>query len=353
MKKRLYTLKVCIYNIFNTSIGKKVLRLLRPFVCVKGLKKKGSGKARHPFLVAVTIDAEAGYVQKNEFRVWQGKKPNAFTGFHKGLERLEAVLGKHKAKSTIFLSTQCFDASGAELQKIKSVLRRMARKHEIGLHLHPESDFALQKYMKNNFRHTSARFYDYRTIMAMLSSSRDIIEKNLGRRLSSRIASFRWGNWALDSAAVKALQDTGFRIDSSAVPGMKGHLKEHRQYDWSKALMRYPWKLNSADYQQPGTSASGILEIPIATFTLFGITLRADPVNSHLLLNAFDYYYKYADRSRMPFVFVVMTHSCEAIYEDGTPTKALKTLDEFLRYARSYKDVKFVTLRECLRCCSS
>lgn len=346
MKNPLFLLKLQIYRFFNTRIGKKVLRLLNPFVYVKKLRD-GTKEPRHPFIVAITVDAESGYVQKNERRVWQGTNPGAFIGFYKGIENWRNLLNKYEAKSTFFLSTQCFDAKKEELDKIKHQLRRLDEEsHEIGLHLHPDSDLALQKYMKNNFRYSGARFYDCKTILSMLSSSKYMVEKNLSEGIKDRVVSFRWGNWALNTSAVKALQDSGFKIDSSAVPGIKGHLRDHRHYDWSKVKSNYPWKLSLADYQNIDSDKSDILEIPIATFNFLGLTLRADPVNSYLLLNAFDYYHKNADRSEKPFVFVVITHSCEAVYNDGRPTKVVSLMEEFLDYTKKFRDVKFSTLKE-------
>jgi len=346
MNNPLYFTKLLAYRFFNTLPGKKLLRLLKPFVSVKNLKK-GTEEQRFPFIVAVTVDTESGYVKRNESRVWQGEKPDSFMGFYKGIANWRNLLNQHKIKSTFFVTTQCFDARKEELDKIKFQLRKLDEEnHEIGLHLHPDSDFALQKYMKNNFRYSGAKFYDYRTIMSMLSSSKYLVEENLSQGIKDKIVSFRWGNWALNTSAVKALQDSGFKIDSSAVPGIKGHLRDHRHFDWSEVRSHYPWRLSLADYQSIGSDKSSILEVPIATFNFLGFTLRADPVNSYLLLNAFDYYYKNADRSEKPFVFVILTHSCEALYSDGRPTKVVSLMDEFLNYTRKFRDVKFLTLKE-------
>ena len=117
------------------------------------------------------------------------------------------------------------------------------------------------------------------------------------------------------------------------------------KYDWSRVKMHYPWKLSVTDYQATAHNNSKIIEIPIATFDFFGVKLRADPVNSVLLNKAFTEYYKKADRSKKPFPFVVITHSPEATYYNGNPTKALKDLDKFISLAKSYEDVEFVTLR--------
>ena len=57
-------------------------------------------------------------------------------------------------------------------------------------------------------------------------------------------------------------------------------------------------------------------------------------------------YYKKADRSEKPFVFVVITHSSEATMKDGKGTQALEDLEKFIVFSKKYKDVTFVTMKE-------
>ena len=216
----------------------------------------------------------------------------------------------------------------------------MKEKHEIGLHIHPDSDLALQIQLKERFQYNSAKFYDYGKINNYIKTSKNIIKKNLGINLTS----FRWGNWALNTDAVKALQENGFKVDSSATPGIKGHVNDGMHYDWSKVNEHYPWKLSLEDYQNTKSQDSKIIEIPIATFKLFGVTLRADPVYSVLLKSAFDYYYHNADRSQKPFAFVVISHSIESTHEDGSITRVIKDTVDFINHAKKFKDVEFVTV---------
>ncbi len=257
------------------------------------------------------------------------------------------IFDKHRIKTTFFLSTQCFSSRGMEYNKVKKELGNVIKKgHEIGLHLHPDSDFALQKKLSKRFNATSAFFYTYKEKLRIIKAAKGLIEKHLGKTISKKLVSFRWGNWALDSEGAKALNQLGFKIDSSATPGIKGHLKDAMKYDWSKVNRHYPWRLSITDYQATNHNNSKILEIPIATFDFFGIKLRADPVDSVLLNKAFKEYYKEADRSKKPFPFVVITHSSEATYHDGRSTTALKDLDGFISLAKSYENVEFVTLKD-------
>ncbi|MEK6891993.1 MAG: polysaccharide deacetylase family protein, partial [Nanoarchaeota archaeon] len=276
-------------------------------------------------------------------RVWQKNNPEAYIGYYKGIENWRNLLNRYNAKATFFLSTNCFSAENEELNKINNQLKSLLKeKHEIGLHLHPDSDLALQTALKKRFQNTSARFYNYNQINLFIKVSKQLIQKNLGINPTS----FRWGNWALNTDSIKALQENGFKIDSSATPGIKGHLNDGMHYDWSKVDEHYPWKLSLNDYQDTKHQNSKVLEIPIATFNFMGKTLRADPVYSELLKAAFDYYYKNADRSKKPFVFVIISHSIESTHEDESITQVIRDMEEFIKHAKKFDDVEFVTIDE-------
>lgn len=339
-----YSLKIKAYQFFSTGTGKKILSMLSPFISVKNLgTKAGKSESRKPFIVCITIDTESGYVEKNDCRVWQKDAPEAYIGCYKGIENWRNILAKHNVKSTFFLSTNCFSAKGDDYGKILNQLKLLIKgKHEIGLHMHPDSDLALQKSLKRKFSATSAKFYNQEEINLLLKTGKNLIKEKIG----INPISFRWGNWALSTEAVKALQQNGFLIDSSATPGIKGHSNDNMAYDWRKISTHYPWMLSKKDYQDTKRQDSKILEIPIATFNFFGLTLRADPANSILLNMCFDYYYKNADRSKKPFIFVVISHSIEATQKDGAKTKVIDVIGDFLSHASKFEDVKFDTLQE-------
>ena len=337
--------KLFLYRFLSTKLGKTILNLLSFGVKAENLGPKKDKK--FPFLVVVTTDTESGYVDKDERRVWQIEKPDAFEGYYYGIRNLLYVFGKYNIKTTFFLSTQCFSAQGKDKLSIDKELKNLLKnKHELGLHLHPDSDFAMQKKLSKKFNATSAFFYSYEEKLKILRAAKELVKENLGKDAANNLISFRWGNWALDSGGAKALNELGFKVDSSAVPGIEGHLNDTMKYDWSSVYRHYPWKLSVTDYRATTHNNSSIMEIPIATFSFFGIPLRADPVNTVLLNKAFEKYYYNADRSRKPFVFVVMTHSSEATMKDGKGTKALKDLENFIIFSKKYKNVKFVTLKE-------
>ncbi|MAE42879.1 hypothetical protein CMO93_03845 [Candidatus Woesearchaeota archaeon] len=344
--KIILKLKLFLYRFFSTTLGKGVLQLLSFGVKVRNLENRNSLK-KFPFLVIITTDAEAGYVTKTERRVWQKENPEAFIGYYSGIRNLTNIFEKHGIKTTFFLSTQCFSSKGTEYKKIKNELNSTIKKgHEIGLHLHPDSDFALQKKLSKKFEATSAFFYGYEEKLEIIKAAKDLVRENLGTASYKKLISFRWGNWALDTGGAKALNKLGFKIDSSAVSGIKGHTHDTMKYDWSIVSRHYPWKLSITDYLATNHNNSKVMEIPIATFDFFGMGMRADPVNSVLLNKAFLEYYEKADRSKKPFPFVVITHSSEAATKDGKVTQTLKDLDRFISLAKKYDDVEFVTLKE-------
>ena len=344
--KLMLEIKLLLYKFFSAYLGRKILDFL-PFGVNADNLGNGKNHKNKPFLVAITIDAESGYVLNNEKRVWQREKPDAFEGYYYGLRNLLSVFGKHNAKGTFFLSTQCFSAQGKERALISRQLKALIKnKHELGLHLHADSDFALQKKLGRKLDATSAVFYNYGEKFEIIKAAKELIKENLGRNIEKKLISFRWGNWALDSDGAKAVDNLGFRIDSSAVPGIKGHSNDTMKYDWGHVKSHYPWKLSITDYKAINHDNSKVTEMPIATFDFFGATLRADPVNSALLSKAFVEYYKKADRSEKPFVFVVMTHSSEATMKDGKATQALKDLENFITFSKKYEDVRLVTMKE-------
>ena len=118
MKNQFYFMKLLTYRLFNTFLGKKILRLLKPLVYVKNLEKNNKEK-KYPFIVAVTVDAESGHVKKNESRVWQGEKPEAFIGFYKGTENWRNKRRGYSAEGRQ-ISYFCQSPTGQRLQGRKS-----------------------------------------------------------------------------------------------------------------------------------------------------------------------------------------------------------------------------------------
>lgn len=332
-------LKSIAYKILKSNLSNKIIDLLSSiFLKVPNLKE--SKDKKQPFHIAVTVDTEPGYIKKNLTRAWMSTSD--FQGYYSGIKILRELASKYKAKLTFLLCTHCFTAKDENYNRTIAQLKRSYKAgHEIGLHLHPRRDLALQNEMKQQLKHTASKFYSEETIIKMLNTQRELIKKHLGENIESSIVSFRWGNWALHKNAAISLEKTNFKIDTSAVPGLKGHTREDRIYDWTAFKTHHPWFLSYKEEKHK------VLEIPIATFKFLRINFRADPfLNNSLLINCFKHYYNNADRSAKPFFFVVITHSSEAIYANGKKSYVADNLEQFFNYCNKYKDVKFVTLKE-------
>src|SRR3989344_5370060 len=175
-------IKLVLYRFFSTAIGRFILNLVSFGVNVKNLD--GKNPKKHPFLVAVTVDTESGYVDNSERRVWQKEDPNAFVVFYGGIKNLLEVFEKHNIKSTFFISTQCFSARGEEKKLIQYQLNNIAKNwHETGLHLHPDSDFAIQKKLGKKLNATSAFFYNYEEKLKIIKASRELVKQYLGKNI--------------------------------------------------------------------------------------------------------------------------------------------------------------------------
>ncbi len=280
-----------------------------------------TGAKRYPLQLCVTVDTEGGYVDRDESRIWQGRAPDALQGYVHGVQNLVRVFDRHGIKATFLVAPH-----GASADLLRSLDRAG---HEIGLHLHPTSDRAIAARLGRSFDEGSAVRLSTSEQRLLVDAGKSLLEERLGRALDS----FRWGNWGLDASAARIVAEAGFRIDSSAVPRI-ADTKRPRRYDWSDCSERRPWAI-----------APGLQEVPIATFRWLGRWLRADPIYGPLLDACFDLYRERAPRDEAPFPFVVMTHSCEATYRDGSSTRTLADLDRFLARAVTFPDVEVVPLR--------
>ena len=329
-----------MYRFFNSRFGNPILKSLGKYIYVNNLNKKKT-RNKYPFHISITIDTESGYIKKNDQRVWQKSNPKEYIGYYKGIENWRNLLNKYDINATFFLSTNCFSAEKKILEKIKTQLKLLIKEgHEIGLHIHPDSDLALQKITKQKYKYTSAKYYSKKELNTIISVSKKLIKNHLGIVPKS----IRWGNWALNTNSVDILEKNKFILDSSATPGIKGHKNKPNEYNWSISKSPHPWYLSKKNYQKIKKPFSNVLEIPISTFKFFGKTLRADPANLELLKSSFDYYSKNVDRSTKPYCFVIISHSNESTHKNGTTTKVISTMDEFIKHVIRNKNTKFVTL---------
>jgi hypothetical protein len=341
-------LKELLYRATSNRPSRATLRWLARSLEVPHLQSSAHrAERRHPFLVAITIDTEGGFVEDDERRRWQGQVPDAFQGYVEGVQNLRAVLRDDSARATFLVSTHGLSATGDTHHAVVRELHRARDAgHEIGLHLHPSSDRALQRRLASDGARGGAQGRtiegDDRAKATLVRTATEILSEAIG----VRPLSFRWGNWGLDAGGVRALCESGFEVDSSAIPGCSDtRQRRSPRFAWGEARSHAPWWLDRRDHQALD-GETDVLELPIATCRWLGRYWRADPLLAPLLAAMFSHYYEHAPRDRAPFPFVVMTHSSEATTARGAPTRALDDLAKFLRFASRFADVEYVTLRE-------
>ncbi|PIR97581.1 MAG: hypothetical protein COT91_00700 [Candidatus Doudnabacteria bacterium CG10_big_fil_rev_8_21_14_0_10_41_10] len=301
------------------------------------------------FYFLITVDVEPGYVLKNGRNVWINEDSKAFVGVSHGLENILRVLQKYQVPATFFTTPQCFYENQKAVLATSTLYKLHKLGNEIGLHMHPREDDVLKNETGRDYTKTSSHYYSEEEISEMLSGARKVFRQKLGKEIEKSLTSFRWGNWGLSSQAVSALAKNGFLLDSSACPGISGHLGKERYYDWSKTRRLSPWELNKDDYQTVTGGNSGITEIPNSTFSVRGKIFRADPVLGHLFDLGFKKYYrKFSEEKRQVF-FTSLTHSSEATDAEGGQSRTLENLDRVIGQAKKMGNVKFITASQARR----
>lgn len=203
-----------------------------------------------------------------------------------GLPRLLDLYSKYDIEATFFFT--------GNIVEIKPELVDMAKDHghEVGCH---------------GYHHNSQEGFDtlpYDKQVEYLSKSKKIIED-----VSGRIESFRSPELRINKETVKALEVTGFKIDSSVASqrfdgpfsfGTKEKMK------WLFAP-RKPYYLS---YNSPFTRGeSKILEIPISALIIpyIGTTMRIMPSMIKVIQKMLFYEAKSGDK---PIVFVFHPNEC-------------------------------------------
>lgn len=304
------------HNLLKNSFIQETLYLLSfLFLRIEGHNKKNK--------IFITIDVESGYLKANNERVWMKDEPMAKQGYIDGLENYLSILDKYKVKATLFVSTQCFSLRSDERKRVCKILTEaFGGGHEIGLHIHPKEDQALQNNLGTQLRYTSSRFYKKKEIDEIIKAGKELIKENLGNKIFNNLKSFRWANFAADKRVFAILTKNGFRVDSTICSGIMGHLNDDRFFDWRSYKKNVPYKIGK------------IIELPITTFRFFR-TIKADFSYGKLLFNLL----------KKRGEIVLITHSTEGTYKDGSRTYVVENLEKFIVFSKK-KEVKFATLNE-------
>jgi hypothetical protein len=328
-----------LYNLsFFSPVSFFIEKLSQKFVTpIIDFKANYKNNNKRPFYIIISIDTEAGYVKDNGERLWQVNNPQLFEGYYFGIRNWIHLLQKYQIKANFMLSSQCFSSKGVEKKLINKQIGNIFQfKHELGYHLHPRSDFALENKTGKKFIYTSSKFYSEEEVGAMLSSVRKILKENLGEEKSKQVSSFRWGNYGLFEHAIKPLGENGFIVDSSACPDKIGHQQDDKIFSWKKIRKPYPFYFKN----------SKVLEFPITTFYLLKNTLIANPIYHKMLNVVFYKYWQLNNQIKKPFFFVIVSHSSEATYKNGDATKVISSMNSFINYVTKFNNVRFITYKE-------
>lgn len=304
-----------------------------------------------PLLVALTFDAEADVFDASFGGVATALP--SWRGIEEGIPRIDEVLQACTAarglvpRATWYV--RCDRQIGALFGNPAHLLEkyrrcwaeRVARGDEIGFHPHL-------------YRHTNSAWRQETDAVALREQMAEALAAI--RRLDFAPASSRIGEAFGSDAVMAALDEFGFRCDSTAMPGRVRRDAE-RQLDWGATPPR-PYHPSVADYRVPGLPSRRMLEVPMSM-----IRTRAD-YDRAPLLRYVDLSFHHAairdglrDYLRETPLLVTVTHPSTVLSGIAQKRHGLVSfeLGEFRRNLefvlieceRLGREVQFITIGEC------
>ncbi len=213
--------------------------------------------------------------------------------------------------------------------------------HEIGLHIHPGSqefknagftftigDKYLREHCKQSRDSTVLKDYLYEEQLGMIATGKEHISKVLGCNPSSFVA----GRWSLNNDTIRALVETGFTHDGSAVASAKP-----AHHDWSRLpRISMPYHPDKNDYQKKGDSP--LLIVPVSQFFPRGsVTVENVPSYGLSWLKAcfLEYY-----GQRAPLFHICLHSPCM------TDEYFISAMDKLLSFIAGHRGIHFKFLSE-------
>jgi len=223
-----------------------------------------------------------------------------------GLPRLLSLMAKHDVCGTFYFTGTFAEASPESVELVKE------HGHEVGCH---------------GYDHSPHRAFDvlsYEEQLNDLKKAKAIIEGVAGKIVSFRAPALR-----INEDTVRALEETGFRTDSSVCSqrfdgpftfGSKRKLK------WLFAPRR-PYMLSYDSVVKPGDSE--ILEIPVSAFLFpyIGTMMRVSPLITRILRK---YLYHESKNTGKPVVFLFHPNECLDIGNEIATTRRTNNPVEYL-----------------------
>jgi hypothetical protein len=200
----------------------------------------------------VVCHTEYGYVDHHSVIF----EKRAVEGVEKGVKNLSAIAEKHGAKITY-----------AVMPEVVEHFPSINGKCEIGLHIHPGwlefkcgaySWYVGDKYLYTNCPSSTnssvLRDYNFKEQLNLIKTGRDYLHDKL--KVNPQV--FVAGRWSENNDTLKALVQTGFTHDCSAL----AHKKE-AHFDWSRLpRISMPYQPSANDYQIKGNVP--LLIVPIS-----------------------------------------------------------------------------------------
>ena len=226
--------------------------------------------------------------------------------YEEGLPRLLDLLSTHDIKCTFYFTGMFAEQSPESVELVKE------HGHEIGCH---------------GYDHSPQRAFDvlsYEEQVNELKKAKKVIEEVAGG-----IESFRAPMLRINEDTVRALEETGFKSDSSvASQRFDGPLTfgSKKKLKWLVAP-RKPYVISHDSVVKSG--ASNILEIPIsaAIFPFIGTTMRISPFITKILQK---YLYRESKKTGKPIVFLFHPNECLDIGDEISTTRRTNNLVEYL-----------------------
>jgi peptidoglycan/xylan/chitin deacetylase (PgdA/CDA1 family) len=203
----------------------------------------------------------------------------------------------------------------------------LAKKHEVGCHVHPEYFDGSIKGMQMQ---TILPMFSYEKQLEMIQKASYIIKQNV----SVRPQSFRAGRWGVNNDTFRALDSSGFNLDCSMTPFI----------DWG---FHSTLSSSTASPYFIRIGSSNILEIPVTIvrpFGMFTAWLRPSYSSGSDMIDVMKIR---AESREDPLVFNLMFHSMELI--DPNPYFSSKQFFKNIRCIIEYaheRNVSFVTMND-------
>ena len=249
----------------------------------------------------MTIDVECFSIPLNRCDNDTGREV-----YEAGLPRLLGLLARHDVQGTFYFTGKMAEMFPEAIELV------MGYGHEIGCHGYdhsPEKAFDLLSYDEQ---------------LKELRKAKTVIEGVAGR-----IESFRAPMLRINEDTVRALEEAGFKTDSSvASQRFDGPLTfgAKRKLKWLYAP-RKPYMISYDSVVKSGSS--NILEIPIsaAIFPFIGTTMRISPFITKILQK---YLYHESKKTGKPIVFLFHPNECLDIGNEIVTTRRTSNPVEYL-----------------------